>query len=210
MSAKSQNPWNWSLALRITAFGLAASFLLAGAFGGEGQLEDQMPADTISEFEAPPDNDAAPFQRGARPRGGDGVYKAQITPHWFPQDAGFWYRNDLPRGATEYVVVDTAASTRGPAFDHARLAEALGKAAVADVQADKLPLSDLEFDRQAGKILFRAGGTDWRCDLKTYELSKVEGRKAAAADRLSPLDARNAPRASTRTGSETSLTFSNK
>jgi dipeptidyl-peptidase 4 len=154
--------------------------------------------------------DAAPFQRGMRPRGGNGVYKAQITPHWLPQDSGFWYRNDLPGGMTEYIVVDTAAATRGLAFDHARLAAALKDSGVADAEAERLPITDLNIDPQAGRIIFRAGGTDWQCELKTYELSKANGPAAAAADQLAPLDARDAPRASTRTGAETSLTFINK
>lgn len=116
-------------------------------------------------------SEVAPFQRGMRSRGGNGVYKTQIAPHWFPQDSGFWYRNDLPGGTTEYIVVDAAAGTRGLAFDHARLAEALKKVGVADAPAERLALAELEFDRQAGRITFRAGGSDWHCDSKTYELS---------------------------------------
>src|SRR4051812_26386348 len=35
-----------------------------------------------------------------------GVYKAQVTPHWFQENSRFWYRNDLRDGAKEFVVVD--------------------------------------------------------------------------------------------------------
>ncbi|MBI3864400.1 MAG: prolyl oligopeptidase family serine peptidase [Planctomycetia bacterium] len=152
----------------------------------------------------------SPYQRGSRGREGGGVYKARITPHWLSDDAGLWYRNELPRGASEFIFVDAKSGARGPAFDHGRLAEALTKAGLADVRADRLPLSDLQFEQQAGQITFHAGSMDWRCNLKTYELIKLANRPAAATDRLAPLDARNAPRASTRTGNETSLTFVNK
>lgn len=144
-----------------------------------------------------------------RQRGAGGVYKARITPNWFPQDAGFWYRNTLPGGTTEYIAIDTMAATRGPAFDHARLAAALKEADVPDALPDRLPITDLEIDPPAGQLTFRAGGANWQCDLKSYELSKAEGQ-AKAADRLVPLAWRGAPRASTRTGAETSLTFLNK
>jgi dipeptidyl aminopeptidase/acylaminoacyl peptidase len=190
------------------------SGLLVGLLIGTSPADDET-KDLASTGEAPASesqsgHDAAPFQRGVRPRGGNGVFKGQITPHWFPQDSGFWYRNDLPGGATEFIVVDTAVASRRPAFDHARLAEALQKSGVADAQAERLPLTNLEVDPQAECMTFRAGGSDWRCDLKTYELTKAEGRAAAAADQLAPLDARSAPLASTRTGAETSLTFINK
>src|SRR5436853_4888659 len=39
------------------------------------------------------------------------VYRDRITPHWF-EPAKFWYRNALPGGAEEFVVVDAEAGTR--------------------------------------------------------------------------------------------------
>jgi dipeptidyl aminopeptidase/acylaminoacyl peptidase/ribosomal protein L7/L12 len=152
----------------------------------------------------------APYQRGFRSRSSSGIYKAQIRPTWLAGNTAFWYRNGLPGGASEYIMVYANAGTRAAAFDHVRLAEALTKAGVVEARADRLPLTGLEFDRTAGRIEFRAGGRDWRCDLANYELSKIEGRAAAASAGLAPLDSRNGPRASTRTGKETALTFVNK
>ncbi|MBN1853837.1 MAG: hypothetical protein JW829_13980, partial [Pirellulales bacterium] len=34
------------------------------------------------------------------------VYKSNITPHWFADSTHFWYRNDLPNGTHEYILVD--------------------------------------------------------------------------------------------------------
>src|SRR3954463_10915775 len=50
-----------------------------------------------------------------------GVYKAQISPHWFQENLRFWYRNDLRDGAKEFVVVDAEHGTRQPAFDRLKL-----------------------------------------------------------------------------------------
>src|SRR6185369_998708 len=57
-----------------------------------------------------------------------GVYKAQITPHWFQENTRFWYRNDLADGAKEFIVVDAEHGTRQKAFDHQKLAASLSKA----------------------------------------------------------------------------------
>jgi dipeptidyl-peptidase 4 len=197
-----------SSSLLLSTSGLLVS-LLAGASAADEAISDRASSDEGRAADSRSGSEAAPFQRGMRSRGATGVYKARITPHWFPQDAGFWYRNDLPGGTTEYVVVDAMAATRGSAFDHARLAAALKEVEVPDALPDRLPISDLEIDQQTGQMTFRAGGANWQCDLKTYELTKAEGQ-AAAADRLAPLEGRGAPRASTRTGAETSLTFINK
>src|SRR6185312_5321786 len=112
-SAMSKIVRDWSRSI-----GLATSGLLVGLFAG-ASLADDAASDLAfmddARPSAQPGHDVAPFQRGMRPREGNGVYKAQITPHWFPQDSGFWYRNDLPGGTTEYIIVDTATGTRGPA-----------------------------------------------------------------------------------------------
>src|SRR5437879_2881429 len=38
------------------------------------------------------------YQRQRQPGRTGGVYKAQITPHWFHDNTRFWYRNDLRGG----------------------------------------------------------------------------------------------------------------
>src|SRR5262249_5357581 len=73
---------------------------------GEFKCADAPPAATV--FQAP--------QRPAP----TGVYKAQVTPHWFQNNARFWYRNDLKDGIKEFIVVDAERGQRALAFDHAK------------------------------------------------------------------------------------------
>jgi dipeptidyl-peptidase 4 len=40
------------------------------------------------------------------------VYKDRITPHWFANNTKFWYRNDLPGGKNEFIVIDAATGAR--------------------------------------------------------------------------------------------------
>ena len=113
-----------------------------------------------------------------------GVYKAQITPHWFLDNSRFWYRNDLRDGAKEFIVVDAEHGTRQPAFDHQKLAASLSKAAGKEFKADKLPFSEIEFVHDGKDIQFEVAGSGWRCDLSSYEClaEKVSSSKPAGAD----------------------------
>jgi len=108
-----------------------------------------------------------------------GVYKSRITPHWFANNTQFWYRNDLRGGAKEFILIDVEKGIRQRAFDHEKLATALGKAAGQSFQADKLPFSDIEFVDKANVVQFEAAGKSWRCDLNTYECA--EAAKSSAS-----------------------------
>jgi dipeptidyl aminopeptidase/acylaminoacyl peptidase len=102
---------------------------------------------------------------------GNKVFKTKVDPHWFAEDKRFWYRNDLAGGAREFILVDAEAGKRSQAFDHARLAKLLAKAANKEVKATHLPLDRLSFDASGKSVFFLAFGKDWKCDLKSYALT---------------------------------------
>lgn len=99
------------------------------------------------------------------------VYHTVEHPSWLG-DGRFWYRDHGPDGAT-YVLVDPAKKTKGPAFDHAKLATALnagmassGSAAgAASLSAGNMILSELSFAEGDKMVTLVAGGAHWRCDL---------------------------------------------
>ncbi len=70
------------------------------------------------------------------------VFRSGVRPTWLPDDR-FWYRNAIAEGS-EFVLVDPAKRTRGPAFDHARLAATLSAAAKANWDAFHLPFTQFE------------------------------------------------------------------
>ena len=158
--------------------------------------------------------DGATQQRRGRFGGPDrGVYKAQITPHWFENETHFWYRNDLHDGTKEFIVVDAEHGVRKPAFDHAKLAAALSKASSKEFTADKLPFSQIEFISDGKAIEFEAADKNWRCDLQSYQCvaSSSGDSKAAktsansssgdtAAPGGSPSAEQDSPRAEADTG----------
>jgi len=112
------------------------------------------------------------------------------TPGWLPDSTAFWYRK-TSGGNAEFVLVDARAATKGPAFDHSRLADSLSAAAGQTYTAGALPFTVIEFtdDRQAiefsvGGGSGRAGGrrgapgpsdARWRCTLTDYVCTRAAG-----------------------------------
>jgi dipeptidyl aminopeptidase/acylaminoacyl peptidase len=101
------------------------------------------------------------------------VYKSQITPHWFHDNGRFWYRNDLAGGGREFILVDAERGQRQDAFDHAKLAASLSKAAGKDYKADRLPFETIEFADDGKAVRFKLDSATWQCDLASYECSKT-------------------------------------
>jgi dipeptidyl aminopeptidase/acylaminoacyl peptidase len=115
-----------------------------------------------------------PPQRGPGPGQGESlVFKTRIAPHWFHRDTRFWYRNDLPGKAKEFMLVDAERGTREKAFDHEKLAAALSKVVGGEVyKADKLPFDSIEFVDDSKAILFQAGAVTWKYNLASEECTK--------------------------------------
>jgi len=108
------------------------------------------------------------------PAFGAKVYKDRISPHWAPDDSHMWYRNDLAKGAKEYVLVDLKKGNREPAFDQKKLAEALIQEGLKGVQADRLPIDRLQFDLSENKAFFRVKAKSFVWDRKTHQLKEAK------------------------------------
>jgi dipeptidyl-peptidase 4 len=108
-----------------------------------------------------------------RERARDKVLKSRVRPHWFDGGTRFWYRNDLGGGAREFVVVEPARGERRPAFDHARLADALTKATDEPHSPTRLPFDAIAFE-DGGSVLFNAGDQGWCYDPGANSLEKAE------------------------------------
>jgi len=83
---------------------------------------------------------------------------------WLP-DGRFWYRVSTAAGG-DFVLVNPARRTRELAFDHARLAVALGTASGTSVNAATLSVQTL--DPAARTVTAAVATRTFRCDLATY------------------------------------------
>ncbi len=98
-----------------------------------------------------------------------------VHANWFDGDTGFWYRNDLSDGAWRFVVVDATRGKRASAFDHEKLAEALGRVNGKDYRADRLPVERIGAVSEAGeKVDVEVEGKTWRFDTATGALDPAE------------------------------------
>ncbi len=161
---------------------LYRTFLIAALLGA-GTLCDRCaaaePGAALEKYVPTPEQLREAYQRG--PAGRGRVYKDRVTPHWFAENKRFWYRNDLPGGAKEFVLVDAEGGTRQAAFDHKKLAASLSKAAGSDYRADRLPFESIDFVDVTKAVRFKVGDATWECDLSTYECSR-SGRGAKSKD----------------------------
>ncbi|GAB4466815.1 MAG: hypothetical protein OHK0029_38380 [Armatimonadaceae bacterium] len=132
------------------------------------------------------------------------VFRAEVRANWLPGNARFWYRNDLPEGRAEFVLVDAEKAEKKPAFDHGRLAAALSKTLNRAVDPEKLPVERIAFPAP-GSMVVQTGLKTFLCDLATYYL--VESK-----DALGQLEARHPSevRVSGGNGAETFITFANR
>lgn len=101
----------------------------------------------------------------------DLVFKTRVDPHWYGDDEGFWYRNELGGGASEYVEVVPEKRTRTRAFDHSKLAARLAKAVDAPVLEDRLPI-DRWTVAESGVFLFRAFDRNWKYVVRDDSLAE--------------------------------------
>ncbi|UQX05428.1 DPP IV N-terminal domain-containing protein [Streptomyces sp. RerS4] len=109
------------------------------------------------------------LHRPARP--GALVVGDKVRPQWIDGGDRFWYAVSDGVGK-RFVLVDPAAGTREPAFDHARLAAALAAASGQEVDPEGLPFMGIAWAE--GAVEFFALGAYWRCRLDDYVCEHAE------------------------------------
>jgi len=135
------------------------------------------------------------------------VFRDSVDPHWQDDGDRFWYRNDLPEGKREYILVHAAKGTRASAFDHGKLAKGLAAAMGKKVDADRLALSRLTFAVDGQTLHFDAWSIRFEANLKSYEVRPLGMSDKPAVGDLAPLPK---IRPTIRNGEKSSITFVNQ
>ncbi|HTS12676.1 MAG TPA: DPP IV N-terminal domain-containing protein [Candidatus Limnocylindrales bacterium] len=104
-----------------------------------------------------------------------------VSPHWIEKSHRFWYRREDLKGGSEFILVDADRNTSNPAFDHARLAEALSGATKQHEDPSKLPFYSIEFAEDGKLLKFEIEDVPWTCNLESYECKAGD---ASATDRF--------------------------
>ncbi len=135
--------------MRILATTLAASAILSTAAHAQGSPADYLRADSLA----------------SRLRGK--IVGAVNQTNWIGRSSYIWYRKTTPTGST-YLLVNADNAEKLPAFDQARLAQALTAALKRPIVADSLPLNHLTFSDDRTSITFSPDSTRYRCMLADY------------------------------------------
>ena len=90
------------------------------------------------------------------------ILNANVVPHWIPGRDQFWYKQELAEGH-RFTLVDAATGAKAAAFDHARLAKALGERTGKSYEPNALPLYNVTIDADA-VVRFTILGKAWRFD----------------------------------------------
>ena len=94
------------------------------------------------------------------------------SANWIGGPDRFWYRRTV-KGGHEFVVVTASTLAKQPAFDHAKLAASLSKAAAEDYKPRALPFQTFTFADDLRHIQFTAAGSRWRADITSYACEKL-------------------------------------
>ncbi|HRI45239.1 MAG TPA: prolyl oligopeptidase family serine peptidase [Fimbriimonadaceae bacterium] len=108
------------------------------------------------------------------------VDRLSLTPNWV-DDQTFWYLTRDRKAGKRFVLVRCVPPGKGPAFDHERMAKALGETLKRDVRAGELPFDSIEMAADRKSISFRIDDKRYRVDLDKY--AAVEEAPPAAEPR---------------------------
>jgi dipeptidyl-peptidase 4 len=107
-------------------------------------------------------------------------------------DGRLWYRTTTAAGA-EFVVVDPSRRTRGPLFDHVRLAAALGSATGGQIDAARLPFTTFDLSRDGREVGVMVAGRRWRCDVTAFTCATVDTAHVPGALHQAPPNSVTSP-----------------
>lgn len=130
------------------------------------------------------------------------VLNATLDVQWSADGSQAWFRKDLGGGAGEYYLARTEPAGCALAFDHAKLATALGAAAKKDLDPRRLNFDRVEFTAAGDQVIVLLGREAWDCDLQTYTITPAKRPPAEGRPR--------GDRGNTRRGGETEVTFVNE
>jgi hypothetical protein len=89
------------------------------------------------------------------------VYDVPAVVEWIGESSLFWYRKQSREGK-QFLLVDAERARKAPAFDHARLAAALGRAVDSTFTAGTLPFDRIGFQGER-TLTFTWAGRRWSC-----------------------------------------------
>ena len=119
---------------------------------------------------------------GLRERFRNRVFRTNVEPEWIEGSPRAWYKVEIAKGRSEFVLVDAEKGTREPAFDHKALADRLEILIEGEFSEFDLPLRSLRFDLEGQLIGFRVNGQYVEWDEQNHQGKLIEREDGAIRD----------------------------
>jgi len=113
------------------------------------------------------------------------VLNNDVIHHWVPGEEMLWYRRATEKGWA-FVLADAVSREKSPAFDHARLAEALSAASGEPVDDQHLAVASISSSGTALQRVTTEGESSFSCTLDEYRCEKLEKPAQAPPGLVSP------------------------
>jgi dipeptidyl aminopeptidase/acylaminoacyl peptidase len=94
------------------------------------------------------------------------------APRWIGRTHRLYYRRTV-KGGHDFILADADAKTKGPAFDHAKIAASLNAAEGKSYGPLTLPFNAFDFVDSDRAIQFVADGATWRCAVADSSCHKA-------------------------------------
>jgi dipeptidyl-peptidase-4 len=135
------------------------------------------------------------------------VYRDRVNPNWSDDGNSFWFRSQLSRQESEFILVDAQNGVREPLFDHQQLADEINSRTDYRVRPQSLGSDGVvvtSFDPATNRVDLELPGWRLRLDRGSGEFEWEAGKRDVAGKLFLPI------RASRRSGEEATLEVHNR
>ncbi|MDB9953553.1 S9 family peptidase [Porticoccaceae bacterium] len=101
------------------------------------------------------------------------VLNEVIFPHWIKGSDYFWYQQDTPSGKC-FQLVNAEQQSKAFAFDHKAFAQALSNEIGEIIDAEDLPITDVDISLSPTAVRFTALNESWEYDDVQHSLKKTK------------------------------------
>ena len=111
------------------------------------------------------------------------VLNTNLFARWQDDGNGFWYKKELHNGEGEYIYVNAKNGKKSPAFDQAKMAEALGKLIDTTLSDNRLPITDIQYDKDHKNVFVSVKRKWYQCNLTTYDCKELDSTMSRSLNR---------------------------
>ena len=97
------------------------------------------------------------------------IDNGSLKPNWLAADR-FWYQTTSVKGM-EFILVNPVKKIKTAAFDHQKMAVALSAAAGKTYQANKLPITAINYTDDGKLLAITADDKRWKVDFQSYKVT---------------------------------------